>query len=122
MDSPIRCLWLGLQMHMAPRLIKARDAYAMADLPANGIIAGCTQSNTFARILLHRIMEQRYHDPRHEGEARLVRQYVDDIRQSFAHSNRHTIVRVATQQGAALAGDCIAIGRRISPKSVVVAN
>ena len=52
LDYPTHMLYLGIQMHMAPRIIKARDAYASALIADNGIIAGCTQSNIFARTLL----------------------------------------------------------------------
>ena len=57
LDYPAHAMSMGIQMHMAPRLIKARDCYCYAPLPSNGIIAGCTQSNSFARVLLHRLMD-----------------------------------------------------------------
>ena len=53
---PIKLTALGLIMHTAPRMLKAYDHYMMVGLPANGIIAGCTQSNHFARIFLHDII------------------------------------------------------------------
>jgi hypothetical protein len=43
LEYPIVCLALCLQMHqmhMAPRFMKAREAYAFALPTANGIIAG----------------------------------------------------------------------------------
>ena len=53
---PVKLTALGLMMHTAPRMLKAYDHYAMVGTPANGIIAGCTQSNHFARIFLYDIV------------------------------------------------------------------
>ena len=58
LSYPVRLKALGLIMHMAPRLIRAGESYAYARLPTNGIIAGCSQSNAFARAFLHHILEQ----------------------------------------------------------------
>ena len=55
-EYPLTVFCLGLQMHMAPRAIKSYDCNMYASTPTNGIIAGCTQSNHFARIFLHDII------------------------------------------------------------------
>ncbi len=40
-EYPIFVFSLGLQMHMAPRALKAYDCYMFPDNPSNSIIAGC---------------------------------------------------------------------------------
>ncbi len=47
---PSLIIALGLQMHVAPRILRAHEHHTFCELPSNGIIAGCTQSNIFARI------------------------------------------------------------------------
>ncbi len=56
LDYPIRMLALGMIMHMAPRVVTCHGSYQVVGLPANGIIAGCTQSNQFARVFLFAVM------------------------------------------------------------------
>ena len=53
---PVKLAALGIIMHTAPRTIRAYDHHVMMGRPSNGIIAGCTQSNHFARIFLHAII------------------------------------------------------------------
>eukprot|EP00973_Karenia_brevis_P025287 3488451-Karenia_brevis.AAC.1 len=57
---PPLVLKLGLQMHMACRSIRCYQFHHGVTTPANGIIAGCTQSTTFAKILLHAIIQAAY--------------------------------------------------------------
>ena len=57
MEYPIMILALGVSMHMAPRVLKTQEHFTMCELPSNGIIAGCTQSNIFARIFLFAILK-----------------------------------------------------------------
>ena len=45
-------------MHLAPRIIKAYNVYCSVDTPANSIIAGCVQSNIFAKIFLYPIIKR----------------------------------------------------------------
>ena len=71
-------LRLGLMMHMAPRLLRTYSYIPGMVLPKNGIIAGCSQSTAFARILLHGVL-QRIHDSPWYGTVS-IRSFVDDIR------------------------------------------
>eukprot|EP00973_Karenia_brevis_P064375 8944162-Karenia_brevis.AAC.1 len=57
---PPLVLKLGLQMHMACRSIRCYQFHPGVTTPTNGIIAGCTQTTTFAKILLHAILQQAY--------------------------------------------------------------
>ena len=56
-DYPLDILILGLQLHMSPGGLKCYDHCPRIVLPRNGIIAGCSQSTTFARILLYRMLK-----------------------------------------------------------------
>ena len=56
----MRTFALGIQTHWAPRIVKARDNLTMGKQPSNGIIAGCTQSNKFARVFLYPILRDIY--------------------------------------------------------------
>ena len=58
LEYPMTVFTLGLQMHLAPRALKAYQVNrVITELPANGIIAGCTQSNYLARVMLHSVMQ-----------------------------------------------------------------
>eukprot|EP00973_Karenia_brevis_P030971 4271938-Karenia_brevis.AAC.1 len=50
---PPLVLKLGLHMHMACRSIRCYQFHPGVTSPTRGTIAGCTQSTTFAKILLH---------------------------------------------------------------------
>ena len=57
LEYPFCILVLGLQLHMSPRGLKCYKHCPGLVLPRNGIIAGCSQSITFARILLYRMLK-----------------------------------------------------------------
>ena len=52
-EYPLMIFTLGLQMHLAPRALKAYECNAYANLPTNGIIAGCVQSNYLDAVINH---------------------------------------------------------------------
>eukprot|EP00973_Karenia_brevis_P049028 6799867-Karenia_brevis.AAC.1 len=70
LDYPPLVLKLGLQMHMACRSIRCYQCHPGVTTPTNGIIAGCTQSTTFAKILLHAIIQEAYDNEVTEALAR----------------------------------------------------
>ena len=96
----------------------------MAVLPFNGIIAGCTQSNAFARAFLHHIME--YMCTRslnlYDGEKRLYRQFVDDLRQSHRARTAGAVAKSMSRAASELASMLIGAGCKISTKSVIIAS
>eukprot|EP00973_Karenia_brevis_P064448 8953782-Karenia_brevis.AAC.1 len=57
---PALVLKLGLQMHMACRSIRCYQFHPGVTTPTDGIIAGCTQSTTFAKVLLHAVCQEAY--------------------------------------------------------------
>eukprot|EP00973_Karenia_brevis_P011148 1508950-Karenia_brevis.AAC.1 len=72
---------------MACRSIRCYQFHPGVTTPTNGIIAGCTQSTTFAKILLHAVCQQAYDTEISEALARgyqcsyatSLRTFVDDI-------------------------------------------
>ena len=57
LEYPLCILVLGLQLHVSPRGLKCYKHCPGLVLPRNAIIAGCSQSTTFARILLFRMLK-----------------------------------------------------------------
>ena len=120
LEYPVIMMALGIQMHMAPRCINAYETYAICDLPKNGIIAGCTQSNIFARILLHRIMKQAVEAI--PPPLQMLRSFVDDISQAIQSDKEEVVIDTTIKGAVSLAQDLIGSGNRISPKSVIMAS
>ena len=54
---PIRIGFLGLLMHMAPRVLRGYNHHVICRLPTNAIIAGCTQSKYFAKVLIYQVIK-----------------------------------------------------------------
>ena len=120
LDYDSRMLILGVMMHMAPRVLKAYDQYTQCEMPNNGIIAGCTQSNIFARLLLYTVMAAAMQ--RHDGQ--VLRSFVDDINQTMygqdedETSLEDRMVVAATD----VANELKSIGCVISDKSMALSN
>merc|ERR1712185_538100 len=87
-EYPLMVFTLGIQMHMAPRATKAYDCNAYIDIPSNGIIAGCVQSNYLARVMLFSIMQALWDKATGPSAMHVtntyLRTFVDDIRYSEA--------------------------------------
>eukprot|EP00973_Karenia_brevis_P081068 11242801-Karenia_brevis.AAC.1 len=74
-------------MHMACRSIRCYQSRTGVTTPTNCIRAGCTQSTTFAKFLLHAIVQEAYDTEISEALARghqcsyatTLRTFVDDI-------------------------------------------
>ena len=116
---PMLVLRLGIIMHMAPRLLRTYNFIPGLVQPRNGIIAGCSQSTAFARVLLHGVLG-RIHDSPWYGMVS-IRSFVDDIRHTgrgkpphLLHQMRDTAILLAE----ALRG----IKCKISTKSVCISN
>ncbi len=99
-------------MHMAPRVITAHNHYAECALPTSGIIAGCTQSNFFARVMLFMILQQVMEAV--PSKVR-TRSFVDDVSQA-AHGSGKTVRRTFKKAGSALASALKSNKLRISTK------
>ena len=80
-EYPTILLTLGLQMHMGIRGLKCYNMHPGFKQPSNGIIAGCTQSTTFAKILLMDAMIEAHRGwITHNSLHTQIRTFVDDIR------------------------------------------
>ena len=76
----VRMLSLGLQMHMAPRILKTNGGYISTGIPNNGIIAGCAQSTSWAKTLLHQNLDEAQSGYEVALLKREARTFLDDIR------------------------------------------
>jgi len=75
MQYPLGPLALGVQLHVAPRMVRVNGAVSDVIIPANGALAGCWQATEFARVLLYGILE-RLHDDFMPDQ---LGQVVDDV-------------------------------------------
>ena len=126
MGYPLLTFALGVQMHLAPRVLKAYDHYELCEPVSNSIIAGCTQSTYWAKVMLFAVVAGALEaNPYQE-----LRTFVDDVAQrvtlppkgSYITSANLPIVdqavRVATDLGQRLEeAGCV-----ISSKTTVVAR
>ena len=53
---PLVCLALGMLVHTAERVVKVVGAFGDPLLPDGGVVAGCTQANGYARVVLHEVL------------------------------------------------------------------
>ena len=80
---PMVVFGLGIQMHMAPQILKVYECYAYTENLANGIIAGRVQSNYLAQVMLSTAMQTMW-EQAHGPTRTYLRTFVDDFRQSEA--------------------------------------
>ena len=57
LDYPLEPLALGLQLHMAPRMLCLDGAVSEPIMPSNGALAGCWQATEWARVALFGILD-----------------------------------------------------------------
>ena len=114
---------------MAPRVIKAYDCYIEADLPVNGIIAGCTQSTFWARLFLYGIIQAAVNrvprpTPVGPGAAQIagqvIRTFIDDISQKVYARTFAEVSKAIIPAAEGLAQDLVGNGCVIREKSVLL--
>ena len=122
---PSKLIAMGMIMHMAPRVIRAYEHHMEVGLPANGIIAGCTQSNHFARIFLYTVILALGEGSPY-GE---IRTFVDDIAQTERgketyplFTSKDVIVLHTVRRARILIRELRESNLVISEKTVVLAN
>ena len=122
---PSKLIAMGMIMHMAPRVIRAYEHHMEVGLPANGIIAGCTQSNHFARIFLYTVILALGEGSPY-GE---IRTFVDDIAQTERgketyplFTSKDLIVLHTVRRARILIRELRESNLVISEKTVVLAN
>ena len=131
-EYPLDILILGLQLHMSPRGLKFYDHCPGMVLPRNGIIAGCSQSTTFARILLYKILKflwdgyqtsQAYglsYSPNGEDTAS-VSSFVDDLK-TTTHGHNNTHVETHQIMGSHMILDLKGLKAKVSKKNVILST
>ena len=131
-EYPIAILILGLQLHMSPRGLKCYHHCPGPVLPRSGIIAGCSQSFTFARILLYKILKylwdgyqasQAYglsYCPNNEDTAE-VGSFVDDLK-TTTHGTGESHVEIHKNMGENLIRDLKGLKAKVSKKNATLAR
>ena len=131
-EYPMDIMVLGLQLHMCPRGLKCYEHCPGIVIPRNGIIAGCSQSTTFARILLFRMLKFLWdgyqtskaygpsYSPQGEDTAS-VSSYVDDLK-TTTHGLRDTHVDTHNMMGSNLILDFKEIKAKVSKKNVILST
>ena len=115
---------------MSPRGLKCYDHCLGVVLPRNGIIAGCSQSTTFARILLYKLFKcmwdgyqtsQAYglsYCPNNEDTAD-VGSFIDDLK-TTTHGIDQSHVKVHQDMGDNLIRDLKGLKAKVSKKNAIV--
>ena len=57
LEYPPGLLYLGLVMHMAPKVLRHKGAYSLPVLASKGILVGCMQSVTWTRVFLWEMLD-----------------------------------------------------------------
>jgi hypothetical protein len=113
---PPGLLVLGLQYHRAPRFLRVGRCYASRSSGfARSILAGCLQSNSWARGLLHRTMHRLSRLP-----SVVSGQYVDDVGQVVTHRSATGLREAAVQAAIIFAEGIRDNGLTLSVKSVLL--
>ena len=127
-------------MHMAPRGLRCYQHCPGQIQPNHGIIAGCTQSNTFAKVYLNVVLQglwDKYQTRMAKGITAKpalglgsdIRTFVDDI-SATTHSKRvrdpvtkqYCIVQVARDLAEQLANGIRSLKGKISPKTTIIGS
>ena len=92
-------------MHMAPRILRGYNHHVICKLPTNAIIAGCTQSTYFAKVLLFRVVKchlERCPKANISTHQYQMRTFIDDVAQRF-YGTRRQVAANAIYAGSDLA-------------------
>ena len=117
LSYPPELLYLGVIVHMSPRVLRHDGHHSDLTLPGNSILAGCTQANSFGRIVVYDVLEQ----INMANPCATLESYVDDLNQGATGSSedvaRH-LVKAAVHLHHALSQKDL----RISSKSIIVSS
>ena len=117
---------------MSPRGLNCYDHCPGLVLPRNGIIAGCSQSTTFERILLYKMLRflwdgyqtsQAYglsYCPAGEDTAS-VSSFVDDLK-TTTHGHKDTHVHTHRMMGSNMILDLKGMKAKVSKKNVILST
>ncbi len=117
LDYPLELLHLGSLIHISPRVLKASRFFGEVLVPGNGILAGCTQVITFARVALFEVLETAHkvfpNNP--------IASYVDDLSQR-GEGQEKNVHREAVASALHLAQGLHKASFKLSTKSVLVSS
>ncbi len=68
-------MYMSLQVHMAPRVLRAHGVYGQVISISNSILQGCANSNSFARVTLYNVLQEAHS----RIPAAVLGQHVDDV-------------------------------------------
>ena len=111
-------LALGIQAHMADRILKAQGTLSeKLDRFGRSILAGCTLSTSFSRAYLLPVVAKTG-----LAEGHTLAQHVDDIEQVTTGTNLGRVKITAIRQARKLAKEIRSMKLVISTKSLVICN
>ena len=103
-------LLMAMQVHLAPRTLRCHGAYSQIITVSNSIIQGCTQSNTFGRIILFQILN----DLHYAIPNVLLGEHVDDLRHRTEGCNVEQAIGDSVAATIKLIDDIKAIGLEVA--------
>ena len=103
----VSLLLLALQVHMAPRILRAGQAYSDVVHPAKSILAGCGKSIAWTRAVLHQLLDEAH---RGNGPRQFIMEsWVDDLT-SVIQGSSPSCTRVAMDTGKFVADGAKKVG------------
>ena len=104
-------------MHMTPRTLRNDGHHSHLITAGNSILAGCTQANSFGRIVLYEVLETI--NLAHPNAT--LESYVDDLNQG-SHGDKGIVVRDITRAAVDLKKHLEIKDLKISSKSVIMSS
>ncbi len=118
LEFPKDQLALGLMLHKAPRIVRARGCCGeMVRRTGRSVLAGCTLSTSFARAFVNPV---RQHCP--DDQWHTLSQHVDDLTQLIVTKTKRALLTKAVHCGRQLARWATRCGLSVADKSRVVSN
>jgi len=114
---PLMQLYLGLLMHQAARFILDNGQASDFLVPGASILAGCTQSTSWAKVYLHDLL-QKVHD---DFIPVRLSSWIDDLHQMMLGS-RSEVVRLMADAAGFLQQGLAARSCHFAPKSFVLST
>ena len=116
-DYPVRQLAIGLQAHAALRVLRALVCVSAAITEIDvSIVAGCTQSNEWARVTLYDLLDKIHILYPQEGPF----QHVDDLYQHAEHPNEDVLVNRSVGAATLLVKGLISKGFKVNAKKSLI--
>ena len=124
LDFPIDQLVLGMQVHRAPRVLKADGCFG-EPVEATGVsvLAGCSLSTSLSRAFLRDEVQMSSRERSNGAQAtHTVNQHIDDVSQLVIGDSDSAVVAKCRREGIRLSAAFTRSKLLVSTKSVVVAS